>query len=397
MCYVVLCLVMLVADLHYRYLEMVRHTLSVVTYPLQVIAAAPADLARSASTYFGTLVSVQAENADLRRKEVQQAQQLLRFAQVERENQELRDLLGMAQSVQSRSVAAEILYDAPDPFSRKVILNRGASDGIEPGFAVLDAAGVIGQATRAYPAQTEVTLLTDKDQAIAVKVARNGLRGVLFGNGDGSLELRFMPVGSDVEAGDELITSGLDGIFVPNLPVAQVTAVTPADAFLRIQCEPLGHVERATQVLVLGRAEPAPPLPDPDSAIEPPLEQLVPRPIETAATSDSARNKDAAKDKDKNKDKTKGKDSAKGKDKEKEKDKDKDSAAKKEAEANAASEGAQAAAPDAAQDKSKDKEKDKPKDKDKPKEKGKKAADGKKPAADAKKPAAKPDADAADR
>ena len=355
MCYVVLCLVMLVADLHYRYLEMVRHTLSVVTYPLQVVAAAPADLARSASTYFGTLVSVQMENADLRRKEVEQAQQLLRFAQVERENQELRNLLGMAQSVQSRSVAAEILYDAPDPFSRKVILNRGAADGIEPGFAVLDALGVIGQATRAYPAQTEVTLLTDKDQAIAVKVARNGLRGVLFGNGDGGLELRFLPVGSDVEAGDELITSGLDGIFVPNLPVARVLSVTPADAFLRIQCEPLGHVERATQVLVLGRAEPAPPLPNPDTALEPPLEQLVPpKPAATQPAQDKT--KDAAKDKDANQ--------------------AKDSAAPKEAAPAANSESTQAAP---AQDKPKDKAKDKPKGKN---------SDGKKAASTNKKPAA---------
>lgn len=380
MCYVVLCLVMLVADLHYRYLEMVRHTLSVVTYPLQVVAAAPADLARSASTYFGTLVSVQMENADLRRKEVELAQQLLRFEQVERENQELRNLLGMAQSVQSRSVAAEILYDAPDPFSRKVILNRGAADGIEPGFAVLDALGVIGQATRAYPAQTEVTLLTDKDQAIAIKVARNGLRGVLFGNGDGSLELRFIPIGSDVEVGDELITSGLDGVFVPSLPVARVTSVTPADAFLRIQCEPLGHVERATQVLVLGRAEPAPPLPDPASAIEPPLEQLVP-PKPTATP--GAQDKDSSKNKSKDAGKT-GNGAAPA----------------------ANSEGAQAPASPQATQATPDKPKDKGKAKDKPKGKngaGKKAASSdKKPAAAeaaeaGEKPTEQPNADSAGR
>lgn len=281
--YVALCLVMLVADLHYRYMEVVRHALSVVTHPLQITAAAPIDFLRNARVYFGTLIDVQMENAELRRRELQIAQRLLRFEQVERENQELRALLGMAQSVQARGVAAEILYDAPDPFARKVILNRGASDGILPGFAVLDATGVIGQVTRAYPVQTEVTLLTDKEQAIAVKVARNGLRGVLFGNGDGSLELRFLPNGSDVQPGDTLLTSGLDGIFLPGLPVATVTGVTPADAFLRIQCMPLGHVERATQVLVLGRAEPAPPLPDPTTAIEPPPETLPPVKPEAAA------------------------------------------------------------------------------------------------------------------
>ena len=256
------CLAMLVADLRFRYLEVMRQGLAVATYPLQMAAAAPVDFLRDAAVYFATLVEVQSENADLRRSQVEAAQRLLRFGQIERDNAQLRDLLQMTSSVATRSVAADILYDAPDPFSRKVILDRGSQHGVEAGMAVVNAQGMIGQVTRVYPAQAEVTLLTDKDQAVPVHVARNGLRGVLFGAGQGLMELRFTLTGVDVRAGDRLETSGLDGLFVAGLPVAEVVSVDrESQTFAVVICKPVAGVERTTQVLVLGRAEPPPPRP----------------------------------------------------------------------------------------------------------------------------------------
>lgn len=268
--FVSLCLAMLVADLRFRYLEVLRQGMSVATYPLQMAAATPADFVRNASVYFATLIQVQIENADLRRKQLDAAEQLLRFDQLERENVQLRSLLEMSQRIGVRSVAADVLYDAPDPFARKVILDRGAQQGIEPGLAVVDAQGVLGQVTRVYPIQSEVTLLTDRNQAIPVKVVRNGLRGVLFGVGQGRLELRFVLASADVQPGDQLVTSGLDGVFLPGLPVAVVGTVDrEADAFARIACTPLAGVERSTQVLVIGREvlPPPPPPQEPEAPI----------------------------------------------------------------------------------------------------------------------------------
>lgn len=259
---------MLVADLRFRYLEVVREALSVITHPLQVAAASPIDFLRNASSYFATLVEVQLENAELRRGQLEAAQRLLRFDHLERENAELRQLLGMAESLNTRSIAAEILYDAPDPFARKVILNRGERHGLEPGLAVVNAHGMIGQITRVYPIQSEVTLLSHREQAVPVKVLRNDLRGVLFGNGSGPLELRFIMPGEDVQVGDVLVTSGLDGLFLPGLPVARIVAVnTDPDGHQTLLSEPIGRIERASQVLVLGRAEPAPPRPNPADAL----------------------------------------------------------------------------------------------------------------------------------
>ena len=264
--FVAVCLALLVADLRFRYLEVMRNALSVVTYPLQMAASTPADVVRNASRYFGTLIDVQLENADLRRHQLGAGERLLRFEHLEQENAHLRELLQMSRRVETRSIAADILYNAPDPFARKVILDRGAQQGVEPGLAVVDANGVIGQVTRVHPIQAEVTLLTDRNQSIPVSVVRNGVRGVLYGVGRGMLEMRHVLADVDIQPGDQLVTSGLDGVFVPGLPVATVTRVNrDADAFARIECEPLAAIERSVQVLVVGRAAYPPPPPPPET------------------------------------------------------------------------------------------------------------------------------------
>ncbi len=266
--FVSLCLAMLVADLRFRYLEVFRHGLTVVTWPLQMAAATPADFVRNASLYFATLLEVQLDNANLRRQQLGAGERLLRFELLEQENAQLRGLLEMSQRVGVRSTPAEILYNAPDPFARKVILDRGAQQGLEAGLAVVDATGVIGQVTRVYPVQSEVTLLTDRNQAIPVQVQRNGLRGVLFGTGMGRLEMRFVVGDADIQPGDRLLTSGLDGVFVPGLPVAEVRTVdrAPVDAFASVVCERVAGIERSVQVLVLGRMQAPPPPPEPPPA-----------------------------------------------------------------------------------------------------------------------------------
>ena len=174
---------------------------------------------------------------------------------------------------------AEILYASRDPFSRKVILDRGTQQDVASGQVVVDELGVIGQVTRAFPLLAEVTLITDKEQAVPVQIVRNGLRSVLFGSGDGNLELRFLAVNADVRDGDALVTSGLDGIYPSGLPVATVRHVNrdSAYAFARIQCEPVAGVERHGLALVLGRREPLPPPPQDAEENDKPLKARKPK------------------------------------------------------------------------------------------------------------------------
>ncbi len=255
--FVILSLALLVLDLKYRYLELARQGVAAVLYPLQRAAYTPVDLYEQLGGYFSSLSTVQQENDLLKRKELESAKWLLRQQHLELENQRLRQLLDMKAKQPVSSTLADILHAARDPFSRRVIVDKGNQHGIVAGQAVVDEAGVLGQVTRVYPLQSEVTLVTDKNQAVPVQIVRNGLRTVLFGASDGQLELRFLAANADVRPGDQLVTSGLDGVYLPGLPVAKVLRVDrdAAYTFARIVCEPAAGVEKHGQVLILGLRE----------------------------------------------------------------------------------------------------------------------------------------------
>jgi len=270
--FVALSLVLVVADLRFGTLEWARQAIATAIWPLQRAGQAPAEAIQRTGEYFSSLVSLKAENDELRERHLAVANQLLRQQYLENENLRLRALLGMKESQPAKGQVAEILFAVRDPFSRRVVIDRGSGDGLERGQVVIDDVGVIGQVTRVYPMMSEVTLLTDKDQAIPIQVQRNGLRAVLFGAGAGALELRYLAANADIEVGDTLVTSGLDGLYLPGLPVARVKRIDRDNsyAFARIECEPLAGVERYGHVLVLDRRAS---VDLPKELIDPPIER----------------------------------------------------------------------------------------------------------------------------
>ncbi len=179
---------------------------------------------------------------------LQQSQQLLA------ENTQLRKLLGASERLPVKSLTSEILYDARDAFTRKIVLDRGSQSGVTLGQPVIDDVGVVGQVTRVFPFTAEVTLLTDKDQAIAVQDVRSGLRSVAYGRGQsGGLDLKFMATNADIQKGDLLVTSGIDGVFPAGLAVAKVTLVEnkSSDNFAHIVCQPAAGIDRNRQLMIL--------------------------------------------------------------------------------------------------------------------------------------------------
>jgi rod shape-determining protein MreC len=164
--------------------------------------------------------------------------------------------LGLRERLQTTGIAAQVLYDAADPYTRKVVIDKGLTEKVMLGSPVLDESGVIGQVTRVYPMVSEVTLLTDRDHAIPVLNTRTGARGVAYGDNSthaDAMELRFMAANADVTVGDLLTTSGVDGVYPPGLPVARIEKIDrKVDAvFARIYCVPLGLVAGASHVMVL--------------------------------------------------------------------------------------------------------------------------------------------------
>jgi rod shape-determining protein MreC len=252
--FAMLAIMLLIVDSRLRSLEPIRKGIGITLLPLQKVALMPRDAMGAVGDYFWTLSSLRKENAQLRQQQVVNAQLQQQGQQLFAENAQLRRLLAAAERVPVKSVLSEILYDTRDPFTRKIVLDRGSQHGVAPGHPVIDDIGVVGQVTRVFPFTSEVTLLTDKDHAISVQVVRSGLRSVAYGRGQsGVLDLRFMATNADIQKGDQLVTSGIDGVYPAGLAVAKVVQVEhkSSDAFARIVCQPSAGIDRNKQLLIL--------------------------------------------------------------------------------------------------------------------------------------------------
>ncbi|WBY00328.1 rod shape-determining protein MreC [Ramlibacter tataouinensis] len=252
-----LALFLMVADTRFGITQPLRAGVATVLYPVQWLALRPVLAVREAGHYFESLRAAQSQEAAAREKLARQSQRANQVEELAQENERLRQLLALRERITTPAQAAEVLYDAADPYTRKVVIDKGLAQGIEAGSPVIDESGVLGQVTRVHPLISEVTLITDRDQAIPVLNTRTGARSVAFGDSGaghaGALELRFMAGNADVHEGDLLTTSGVDGIYPAGLPVARVGKVERrADSgFARIYCVPQAQVDGARYVMVL--------------------------------------------------------------------------------------------------------------------------------------------------
>ena len=268
--FALLALALLVTDARMNWLATLRQGVATLLYPLQRTLLVPRDALGVVADYFGEIGRLRAENAELRRIEIANARTLLQAEHLADENAQLRRLLGAREPLAVQSVVAEVLYDARDPFARRVVIDQGLQQGVAAGQPVIDAGGVYGQVTRAFPLTAEVTLATDRNQTVPVQVVRSTLRAVAYGSTvPGQLELRWLPGNADVREGDLLATSGLDGIYPAGLPVGRVIEVDRGSStFARVHVRPAADVERSRMLLVLridSKALPAAtePLPEP--------------------------------------------------------------------------------------------------------------------------------------
>jgi rod shape-determining protein MreC len=266
---------LMVADVRWRLTQPARAVVATALHPLELVLMAPGHWRAQVGRYFDGLDLADQERKHAQQQLTEQAGRLMRVQQLERENARLRELLTLRPRIQVKSLTAEVLYDSPDPYTRKVVIDQGSNHGVVLGSPVVDELGVLGQITRVYLLTSEVTLVTDKDAAVPVVNVRTQQRGVAYGLPQArGMELRFMAGNADVQTGDELQTSGLDGVYPPGLPVARVAQVDRrADsAFARIGLSPLAKPDNARHVLLL----------------EPTAKQLPERPAEAAQAAASA-------------------------------------------------------------------------------------------------------------
>lgn len=268
-----LALFLMVADTRFQLMQPLRAVIATVLHPAQRLLLVPVRLWQGGGDYVRGLQEAQAAQTRAQRTLVEQAERSAQVETLQTENARLRALLALQPRLQVRQQAAEVLYVATDPYSRKLVVNRGRQHDVVEGSPVINEQGVVGQVTRVYPLTSEVTLLTDKDAAIPLLNTRTQQRGAAFGvsgpiGSEGGLELRFVASSSDVQVGDVFTTSGVDGVYPPGVSVARVASVDrqSQDSFARVVLTPTAASDNLRHVLLL---EPlSKQMPPPPAALE---------------------------------------------------------------------------------------------------------------------------------
>ena len=254
-----LALTLIVLDSQGGWLSQMRARANVLVQPVWSLVGLPSRLASGAGERLSSHAGLVEENRRLRGELLVANARMAMLNAAALENDRLRERLGVAERNGLDVQLVPILDIDLDPVRQRLVLAAGSRQGLYAGQAVIDAGGLVGQVIEVSPLQSVVLLLTDPDHAIPVTVARNGVRLIAYGRG-ARLELRDIPLGAEVEAGDEIVTSGLGGRFPPGFPVGKVTSLRPDDshAFLIGELEPAAKLDRGQDVLLLRMvAEPA--------------------------------------------------------------------------------------------------------------------------------------------
>ncbi len=258
--YAVLALCLMVLDTRYDHLGMLRRVVSIVVYPLEVAVASPFEAASWLRESMITRDALRSENARLE-SELRVARfRLLRYDALEAEVRRLRGLRENTAGVTTKFIVGDILSVDIDAYRARILVDKGARDGVFVGQAVLDFGGVFGQVTHVAELTSEVILISDTSHATPVQINRNGLRTIAVGTGDSNhLKLPYVSTAADMIKGDLLVTSGLGGVFPAGYPVGTIVEVRrdPAASLADIDVQPAAALDRSTQLLFVWPAAPA--------------------------------------------------------------------------------------------------------------------------------------------
>ena len=248
-------------DHRYRHLQVVRSSLATITYPLQYLAHLPTALGELLSENLAARTELLTDNEQLREQALFNQAKLQRLALLEQENARLRQLLDSPITKSNEQVLiAEILAVDLHPFKQLISINKGKQQGVFEGQPLVAAKGIIGQIVEVFPMHSNALLISDPNHALLAESNRTNLRALLVGSGKTDrVELKNVSSSADIRVGDLLHTSGLDGRYPPNYPIAEVTTInnSPGEAFLHVEARPLADLDTIREVLLLWTNSPS--------------------------------------------------------------------------------------------------------------------------------------------
>lgn len=259
--YSLISMILMAADARYNGLDALRTGAAAVFHPMQTALARPFQYMGEAGRFFIVHGEVLDELQRTKLESRQLRTSLQGLKSLEAENARLRALLALPPRDGVAPLAVGVTGSVPDPFSRRLTVNRGSLQGVVAGRPVVDAIGLVGQVTRVFPASSEVTLLTSREQSAPVQNQRNGLRLIVTGIGsDNLLEVRYLDMHADLKPDDLLVTSGLDGVYPAGIPVARVLRIDPPrhTPFAYAVCQPIAGIGQNKHLVILQATTAAP-------------------------------------------------------------------------------------------------------------------------------------------
>ena len=250
---------MMAADHKGQHLERVRGALSTLVSPIHYAISLPIGLGDWLADATTSKTELVAKNNELREQNLLVRAQLDNAAKLQAENDRLRKLLDSSAKTGDRVLVAELLAVDMDPYSRRIVLNKGTRDGVMPGQSLVDSEGIMGQIVHAGPFSSNALLITDPNHAVPVQVNRNGVRAVAVGTGNADeLKLTHVPNNADLQSGDILVSSGLGGRFPEGYPVGRVVSVERHNGrpFADVAVRPAAMLERNREVLLVWPSRP---------------------------------------------------------------------------------------------------------------------------------------------
>jgi rod shape-determining protein MreC len=252
--YALLSLTLMYLDQRAGWSERIRYGLEAAAYPVQVAVNSPAAAWHWLTDSFLTRGTLRNQNRQLH-DQVQALQlALLRFQALEQENAQLRNLHQALPPLVKKWLVAEVIGVDSGTLRQRLIINKGARQGVHLNQPVIDGTGILGQVAHVGPWSAEVILITDPEHAIPVQVTRNGLRTIAVGSGNADeLLLSYLAANSDVKSGDLLVSSGLGGVFPAGMPVGRITGVRRAanQLLAQVRAEPQAGTDRAREVMLV--------------------------------------------------------------------------------------------------------------------------------------------------